>query len=44
LKSVEDVKYSNPSEYKKKQQILEKAKEKLSDEVDRINNRISKVK
>lgn len=44
MRNVEELKYSNPREYREKMVIMDKVKEKLESKIDKINERIAKVK
>ncbi len=41
---VEGLKYSDPSGFRQRNQILEKVKERLETKIDTVNERIAKVK
>ena len=43
-KEAEDLRYSDPSSYRQRTQVLEKVKDSIERQIDKVNQRISKIK
>lgn len=43
-KEAEDLRYSDPSSYRQRTQLLEKVKDSIERQIDKVNQRISKIK
>ena len=41
---AEKLKYSNPTEYRRRMEVLERVQESIESKIDRVNERIGKVK
>ena len=43
-RDAESLKYTDPSAYKQRMQVLDRVKESIERQIDKVNNRIAKVK
>ena len=41
---IDALKYSDPSAYRQKQAVLDRVKESIENKIDKVNERIAKVK